>query len=130
MGIVTNGVASFLVPHKTFARIKDHQPSDQYITSTLEVLVSILYALRWNVGNRTHNLVRLLLVEAPYVKKYKAVFPWPIKNARDIHCDPGQDKQGHHPREGQVHPQNKLGGLGVLWRCRKGDNELLCQGCP
>jgi hypothetical protein len=39
------------------------------------VLVPILYALRWDVDNRTQNIVGLLLAEALYVKKYKAAFP-------------------------------------------------------
>ena len=39
----------------------------------------IPYALNWDVENRPHNRVGLLLTEAPYTKKYKAVFPWPMK---------------------------------------------------
>ena len=78
IGVVTDGVASFVAACKTFEQVKDQQLYNQYITSILEVLVTILYALRLDVENGTHNLVGLLLAEAPYVKKYKAVFPRPI----------------------------------------------------
>ena len=77
MRVVTDVVASFTAAREPFERIKDQQPSDQYITSILKVLVPILYALRWDAENRTHNLVGLLLAEAPYVKKYKAAFSRP-----------------------------------------------------
>ena len=79
MGVVTNVVASFTAACKSFGRIKDQQPSDQYITSILEVLVPILYASCWDVDNRTQHLVGLLLAEAPYAKKHKEEFPWPTK---------------------------------------------------
>ena len=62
-------MAFFATPCKTFERIEDQQPSDQYSTSILEVLVLILYALRWDTENGTHNLMGLLLAEEPYVKK-------------------------------------------------------------
>ena len=71
MEVVTGVVASFAAARETFEQIENQQPSGQYITSILEVLVPILYALRWDVENRTHILVGLLLAEAPYVKKYK-----------------------------------------------------------
>jgi hypothetical protein len=79
MGVVTIVVASFKAALETFKRIKDQQPSDEYITSILEVLVPILYALRWDVENGIHNLVCLLLAEAPHVKKYNEKFPLPTK---------------------------------------------------
>jgi hypothetical protein len=43
------------------------------------VLVPILNALRWDVENRTHYVVGLLLAESLYVKKYKEAFPRPMK---------------------------------------------------
>jgi hypothetical protein len=75
MGLVTDVMDSFAADRETFERIKDQQPSDQYITSIPKVLVPILYALRWDVENGTHNLMGLLLAEPPHVKKYKAAFP-------------------------------------------------------
>ena len=43
------------------------------------MVVPILYALFWDVENRTPTLVGLLLTEAPYVKKYKEKFSQPTK---------------------------------------------------
>jgi hypothetical protein len=79
MGLVTDVVDSFAADRETFEWIEDQQPSDQYITSILKVLVPILCALCWDVENGTHNLVGLLLAEPPHVKKYKAAFPWLTK---------------------------------------------------
>ena len=79
MGVVTNVVASFAAARETFERIKDQQPSTQYITSIFKVLVPILHTLCWGARNGTHSLVDLLLAQAPYVKKYKTVFPHPTK---------------------------------------------------
>ena len=79
MRAATNFVASFTAARKTFKQIEDQQPSNQYITSILKIRVPILYTLRWDVENGTHNLVGLLLVEAPYVKKHKEKFPRPTK---------------------------------------------------
>ena len=79
LGVGTDIVASFVSARETFERIMDQQPCNQYIMSILGVLMPILCALRWDVENGTHNLIGLLLVEAPYVKKYKAAFLWPTK---------------------------------------------------
>ena len=43
------------------------------------MLVSILYALRWDAENGTHNLGGLLLARVSYMKKYNNAFPWPTK---------------------------------------------------
>ena len=80
MGVVTDVTASFEAARETFERIKDQQPSDLYITRILEVLVPIIYTLRYDMENGTHGLVGLLLAEAPYFKKCKAAFPWPTKS--------------------------------------------------
>jgi hypothetical protein len=79
MGVFTIVVASFTATLETFEQIEDQQLSDQYITSIIKGLVPILYALRWDVENGTHNLSGLLLTEAPRVKKYKEKFPLPTK---------------------------------------------------
>ena len=82
MGVVTDVMASFVTVCKTFDQSKYQQPFNQYITSILEVLVPILYALHWDVDNGTHNLVGLLLAEAPYVKKVQKNVPSAHKKAR------------------------------------------------
>ena len=41
--------------------------------------MTILYAFRWDPENGAHNLVGLLLAEAPYAKIQKAAFPRPTK---------------------------------------------------
>ena len=71
MGVVTDVVAFFAAADETFEGIKDQQLSDKYITGTLNVLMPLLYTLRWDAEKGTHNLVGLLLEEAPYVKKYE-----------------------------------------------------------
>ena len=82
---------SFLLGgRESFRQIKDQQPSYQYITSILKVLVSIFYALRWKMENRTPNLVGLLLADAPYVAKYKAPLPQPT--LRPVVYNPYLDK--------------------------------------
>ena len=77
MRVVANVTATFAAVHETFEQIKDQYSVDQYITSIIEVLVSIMYALRWDVENGTYNFMGLLLVDAHYVAIYRASFIWP-----------------------------------------------------
>ena len=42
MRVVTDVMATFAAAHESFERTEDQQPSDQYITSILEVLVPII----------------------------------------------------------------------------------------
>ena len=72
-------MASVAATHKTSGKTKDQQPSNQYIMSILKVLVSIIYTLHWDMENKTHNLVGLLLEEVSYVNNYKKMFPWSTK---------------------------------------------------
>ena len=105
MGVVTNVVASFAAARKTFEQIEDQKSPDKYIADIFEVLVSIFYALHWDMENKTPDFTGLILVDIPYVTKYRASFPRPT--SRPVICSTTLDKADKTVVQEKMRPTNK-----------------------